>query len=249
MRIVSWNCNGALRKKLAAIDALQADVYVIQECENPEHSVKSYRNWAGDYLWIGISKNRGIGVFPKNGRNVVALDWYGSVEISAFKRANVKHSWNTNDLKLFLPFQIDSKFTVLGVWTKGSDAQIFAYMGQFWKYLQIHDADLSKLNTLIVGDFNSNAIWDKPDRWWSHTDVINELSQLGIESLYHHQSSEAQGSETAPTLYLHRKLEKPYHIDYAFMSKDLLPTSKMSIGKIDDWIPFSDHMPLTIEIG
>ena len=35
MKIISWNCNGALRNKFQHIAELEADIYIIQECEDP----------------------------------------------------------------------------------------------------------------------------------------------------------------------------------------------------------------------
>ena len=249
MKLVTWNCNGALRKKLKEIDSLGGDLLLIQECENPVFSTKHYREWAGNYLWLGSDKNKGIGVFPKNGTCVSALNWSGKFAIGGFNRSHCAHSWSTSDLKLFLPFKVNESLTILGVWTKGSDSEAFGYMGQFWKYLQIHDNDLAKPRTMIIGDFNSNAIWDKADRWWSHSGVIAELAQLNIHSLYHHIKGEAQGDESEPTFYLHRNSSKSYHIDYAFSSSDLLDSLDIKVGKPGDWLHISDHMPITVEVG
>ena len=64
MKIISWNCNGAFRKKYILLDSFNADILIIQECENPIESKDSeYKNWASNFLWIGDSKNQGIGVF------------------------------------------------------------------------------------------------------------------------------------------------------------------------------------------
>jgi exodeoxyribonuclease-3 len=249
MKILTWNCNGALRKKTAVADSLDADILIIQECEDPAESTNDYQAWAGNYLWVGSSKNRGLGVFPKNEHKVRSLGWNSSFQIDGLYSKSPSARWGTNDLELFLPFSVDDHYTIIGVWTKGHESHVFGYMGQFWKYLQLHRTDIPNKNTMIVGDFNSNSIWDKNDRWWNHSDVVAELSELNIESLYHYQYTEKQGKESVPTFFLNRKENKPYHIDYAFLSKDLLPHSQLTVGKREEWVSVSDHMPLCVKIS
>lgn len=244
MKIVTWNCSGGFRNKLEHIDKLKADILVIQECEDPSQSSKAYQEWAGSsYLWKGESKNKGIGVFAKNGNTVQLLDWSGSYAIEGLVSKSTTLEWSSKELRLFLPVLINEQFTLLGVWTKGGRDDVFGYMGQFWKFLQVHRRELSGQRTIIAGDFNSNVRWDKPDRWWNHTDVVNELGELGIQSLYHHTFGEEQGSESRPTFHLHRNLEKPYHIDYVFISKDMLGSSSLDMP-YGDWLSVSDHYPL-----
>lgn len=119
MEIISWNCGGGFRNKLVEINMLQADILIIQECEDPARSTKKYRDWAGDYLWAGETKNKGIGVFPKNGHSVKSLNWQGTFSLSRLTSKSKSLSWTSDSLKLFLPFSINDKIKVLGVWTKG----------------------------------------------------------------------------------------------------------------------------------
>lgn len=75
MKIVSWNCNGAFRKKYHALEDFNADILIIQECENPTDSTVQFKKWAGEnYLWVGNNKNKGLGIFSKNGLKLNKLN-------------------------------------------------------------------------------------------------------------------------------------------------------------------------------
>lgn len=239
MRIISWNCNGAFRKKFHLLDKFNADIIIIQECENPEKSIKTYKDWAGNFLWMGENKNKGIGLFVKNNNFIELLNW-------SDKNTNYKNE----TLESFLPCKINNEFILLAVWTKKANSEVFGYIGQFWKYLQLHKTKFINQKVIISGDFNSNVIWDKWDRWWNHSDVVNELEELNIKSLYHYLNNEEQGKENTPTFYLQRKLEKPYHIDYTFLSSTLIDKeTSFIIEDKDIWLTYSDHMPLIININ
>ena len=101
------------------------------------------------------------------------------------------------------------------------------------------------------GDLNSNVQWDEWDRWWNHSDVVRELEEINIHSLYHHIMGEGQGKESMPTLFMHRKVEKLYHIDYVFISKKLIGKNKnnIEVGDPELWLKYSDHMPIVFSVA
>ena len=146
-------------------------------------------------------------------------------------------------MKYFLPCSINNCFNLLGTWCHGANSPTFGYIGQLWKYLQLHKSKLGQC--AVIGDLNSNVIWDKWDRWWNHSDVVRELGELKIESLYHKYFNECPGKETRPTFYLHRNHQKAYHIDYIFGSDKFLNSlTLINIGEKDPWLGISDHMPV-----
>ncbi len=232
MKIITWNCNGAFRKKFENLLDINADILVIQECENPNESKdKKYTDWATNFLWLGDTKNKGLGVFANKNINLKKLNW-----TDIYQGDRVKH---------FLPCSINDKIELIAVWTHQNNSPNFRYIGQLWKYLQIHKGKMK--NSIIAGDFNSNAIWDEWDRWWNHSDVVKELSAKGIESLYHTFTKEEQGKESCPTFYLHRNLLKPYHIDYCFASTKLTDKLKnITVEPFEKWKHLSDHSPIII---
>ncbi|WP_439488863.1 hypothetical protein [Algoriphagus sp.] len=158
--------------------------------------------------------------------------------------------WSNNYIdhcvKHFLPCQINENMQLLAVWAHSNNSPTFGYIGQFWKYLQLHK---SKFNEIIIaGDFSSSTKWDQWDRWWNHSDVIRELKEINIESFYHLYFYERSGKEQQPTFFLQINLQKPYHIDYVFGSsffKNKL--NKVEIGKIEEWLLLSDHLPMFCE--
>lgn len=235
LKIVTWNCNGALRRKFNLIDELDADIYVIQECENPlETGNSNYIEWAKNHLWIGDSKNKGLGVFAKNGVKLTPLNWTNQYE--------------GNSVKHFLPCYVNSEFELIAVWTHYNKSPTYGYIGQFWKYFQLHKLKFN--NSLIIGDFNSNSIWDKPKRAWNHSEVVKELEKLNITSFYHSLGQESQGNELQPTFFLQKNLDKPYHIDYIFGSPEFRKKlEKIELGKVEDWIKYSDHLPMICEFS
>ena len=227
LRLVTWNCNGALRKKWRTLEPLDADVLIVQECEDPERSKDAaYLEWSGNYLWVGSTKNKGIGVFVRDGLTIDACHL------------------EFEPLKQFLPCIIDG-IPLLAVWTQFADSPTFSYIGQLWKFLQSHKMFLDHEQAIVIGDMNSNVRWDKWDRWWNHSDVVRELSELGLRSAYHEFLNAKQGLEPDPTFYLHRNLAKAYHIDYAFLGNRWL-IEDVIVGPHEIWLRESDHMPLSI---
>lgn len=226
---MTWNCNGAFRKKWGRISALDPDIVVIQECEDPSQvRDPAYLDWASNYLWAGPTKNKGIGVFAKTCIALTAVP----LEL--------------NPLELFLPCIVDGRWPLLATWTRHANSSSFRYIGQLWQFLQIHPAFMNHPEAMLIGDLNSNAIWDKEHRFSSHSDVVRELSGLGLQSSYHAHFKEEQGRESKATFFLQRRLVRPYHIDYAFFGTAWTVVN-VAIGGTEEWLTESDHMPMVVD--
>ena len=68
MRIVVWNANMAVRKKLDALTALAPDLAIVSECE----STVPTRDGVS-FAWVGRNPHKGLGIFAF-GDYHVALD-------------------------------------------------------------------------------------------------------------------------------------------------------------------------------
>jgi endonuclease/exonuclease/phosphatase family metal-dependent hydrolase len=229
LTICTWNCNGALRRKLAQIDCMDADILIIQECEDPARSLDTaYRSWAGEnYAWTGDSAGKGLGLFPR--RNL----------------ANGPLLWK-QDARFFLPRQVQG-VPVCAVWAHRSTGKGRNYIGQISQALDSRAKWLSDPACIFAGDFNSSAIWDRPRKSWGHTPTMKRLEGMGLQSAYHTHHNVAHGDEIHPSFFLQRNLAKPYHLDYILTGK-AWRIGAFRIGAPEEWLAYSDHMPLLAEL-
>jgi exonuclease III len=154
------------------------------------------------------------------------------------------------DLKLIIPVAVTGgqyDFNLFAIWANNPNDPDGQYVEQVWKALHHYDKKLKKNKTILIGDFNSNTIWDRKYREGNHSDVVKRLEEKGIFSCYHSVHKQIQGKEKHPTFYLYKHRDKPYHLDYCFASTDLIDKiQSVETGEYDFWKQYSDHMPLIV---
>ncbi|WP_037546685.1 endonuclease/exonuclease/phosphatase family protein [Spirochaeta lutea] len=232
MKILTWNCNGAFRKKIRNIDVSKIDILIIQECENPD-MVKfedDFYNAFEHRLWVGDTKNKGLGVYSRN----------------RIKKIDIDNKHHGRKLKHFIAFADHNEQKYLAAWTHKNDCAAFQYIGQLYLLMEKNQEFIK--NSIILGDLNSNTIWDEWDRWWNHSDIVKILTVYGIKSVYHVMNNEEQGKESQPTFFHRKDLLKSYHIDYIFSPQKLIENTRdFKIIKEDNLTEMSDHLALEWE--
>lgn len=236
MRLITWNCQGAFRKKADIVLTQKPDILVVQECEHPDKLVfSSTTQRPNDFLWFGDNKHKGLGVFS-----------YCAYKFQLFDN-------HKEDLKIISPISVTGgqvDFTLFAIWANNRNDPDGRYIEQVWKAVNHYDKLLNSERTILTGDFNSNKIWDRGHRIGNHSAVVEKLAEKNIFSIYHKLLKHEQGKEKHPTFFLHRKKDKPYHIDYCFASKELYDTvENIEIGTYENWIAYSDHTPLILNFG
>ena len=234
MKIISWNCNMAFRRKAEMILKYNPDILIVPECESNERlNFSMFSNSPNNILWFGKNQNKGLGIFSYSDYEIKLQEWY-----------------NPN-FKTIVPLAVKNKleeFILFAIWAYNPEDEKYKYIGQVWKAINYYKEYLDFEKVFLIGDFNSNTIWDKPRRVGNHSSVVQFLEERNIYSLYHQYYKEKQGQENQPTLFMYRHKDKSYHIDYCFASKYFMNKIKcMTIGQHCDWNKMSDHMPIIAE--
>jgi len=217
----------AFRKKAEYILPFEPDILIVPECEHPDKLIfPSGVKQPNDFLWYGVNEHKGLGVFSYSDYKVRLLEVHDP------------------EIKTILPISVTGgsfDFTMFAIWAGQG------YIRQVWKALHSYEQLIDSKNTMLIGDFNSNTIWDKKHSNQTHSGMVEELKVKGIVSAYHHHHQMEQGKESHPTLSMFRHRDKPYHIDYCFASSDFIDRlAEVEVGVYDDWHKYSDHTPLII---
>ena len=224
----------AFRKKAELVLQYEPDLMIVPECEHPAKlkfpaSVKL----PTDIVWYGDNPNKGLGVFS-----------YGEYKLQLL------HEHDPN-LKTIIPMSVTGgamDFTLFAIWANNPGDKGNPYVGQIWKAIHCYDDLIRTEKTMMAGDFNSNSIWDKPRRIGNHTTLVNKLDEKQIGSVYHRHFGHPHGEEEHATFNLYKNLNKPYHLDYCFVSNDLMQKLKrVEIGQHKHWTQHSDHLPLIVD--
>lgn len=224
MRIISWNCAMAARKKISRVLELQPDLLILQECSRADIAAAG----AKFSYWIGRNSNKGLGVLGFGDHDFVVDDSF------------------RDDLTWFIPLRVDS-ISILAVWASRTTKQ-HGYVRETHKALDYFEEFLRARPSVMIGDFNSNTVWDKLHPGRSHSDMVRRLAEIGLESIYHTTHGVEHGLETDSTFYFYRKPERGYHIDYAFASRELLNAAQIEILPGEEWLGMSDHVPVVVDL-
>jgi hypothetical protein len=227
MRLVTWNCcRGTYSTKVPLLDSLVADIAVIQECARPVAESETS-------LWFGDNPRQGIAVRTSDQYQIRALPTAADVP------------------KFVFPVEVvgPESFSLLAVWSKGK--QSFRYVMGVVKAVEAYRDLIEASPTVLIGDFNSNAIWDTwHPRDLNHSALVALLSHLGIVSSYHFFFGESHGAETRPTCYFLWNEHRPYHVDYCFIPRSWASRIQLvEVGSYDAWRQYSDHRPLLVDIA
>jgi exonuclease III len=228
MKLITWNCQGAFRKKEHIILELLPDILIVQECEHPERLVFNSKQ-PNDFLWFGDNQHKGLGVFS-----------FSSLKLKLLNEHN-------STFKTIVPILVTGgnfDFTLFAIWANNPEDKYHKYIEQVWRAINFYDQIISD-SSIFIGDFNSNKIWDRKHRKGNHSDVVDFLATKNIHSIYHTLLDQEQGKETHPTFFLQRNKDKPYHIDYCFASNKMIDRiQNFEIGDFESWIVHSDHLPV-----
>lgn len=218
------------RDKVDVIAPYDADIVVVPESERRERLASADLSAWPHREWIGDLDHKGLLVMSKEQYPFSVLESYDE------------------SLRYILPLKFEGAgdLMLLAVWTQRDPGG--HYLPGLAEAIERYLPETG--DAVVIGDFNSNTIWDHLHRRSvTHSRIVQRLDEAGLVSVYHHLTGEAQGKETVATHAFRRDPGNTFHIDYCFATERLLgPGASVTIPPVEDWIKCSDHGPLVVDL-
>ena len=250
MKIISWNVNGlrAIYKKgfWEWFEKIKADIVCLQETKIQEEQLsldlvrlKNYSSFFNSASKKGYS---GVGVFSKKSPLVVKR----KLGLDRF-----------DDEGRFLELQYP-EFTLINLYLPhgGRQKENLAYKLKVYQSLFKYLQKMNKQKLILIGDFNiahqeidlarpkqnkKNIMFTPKER-----EQIDKLVELGFTDSFRKFHKDDGHYTWWPYFANARQRNLGWRIDYAFVSKKLVPNLKKSF--ILSLVQGSDHCPIGIEI-
>ena len=226
LQIVTWNCpNKSLEQAIQIIEkniGKRPDILVIQEINEP------VMDSSNSCCVFQKSSNKGVVIVSFNGYTLE------------------KYTMNEDVPDFFIPVKINGPvfFNLLAVWTQKTPKYIESVQTAINSYQNF----LKSASSVVLGDFNSNSVWDYKYRKFNHSIMVKELNErFDLVSSYHSGTGFEQGKEKHPTLYWRWNKDSQFHIDYCFVPK-MWQVESVEIGTFEKWSEYSDHCPLIVDL-
>jgi exonuclease III len=223
MRLATWNCQTGLESNWGAVEALDADVLVVQEC-GPEtrEQVAAQDGWTCEPQPGGYGK--GLAILARSPYKIETREpsepFFVSTVISGPER-----------------------FRFVGFWAMTPKFTGYSYTRQATRMIEQLPDD--GLPTVVAGDFNAS----KSQR---HLRNVRRLADLGLVSAYHaYHDLDHSAAEVHPTSYFQWQESRPHHMDFVFVPMKWRIRA-VEVGTFKDYSQLgglSDHVPVVVSVS
>ena len=232
MRIVAWNLRSGTDAKWDHLVGLRPDVAILPEVSRAPKRLQAdlFGSEPPFWHWVGANPAKGLAVATWGSRS-------GTLAAEPGGRWSVGVRWG--------------KVVVLGIWSCPTN-------GRYWleveRSLEAHVRWLARRgqHAIVAGDFNVEMRVGSERRSAGMSRLFSRFAELGLISAYHHQRGQPFGLADEPTYYHYGHRERPFHIDFCFLSKGLLERlQSVEVGSYETWIEsgLSDHVPVVVTLA
>jgi exodeoxyribonuclease III len=235
LRIVTWNCNMALRHKFEALLSLRPDVAIIQECAEPDGDTdRGWRPAYHDADWIGFNAQKGLGIFT-----------FGDLTLR-------RHAAYAERFSLYLPVEISGpcRFNLLGVWVADARKIPPGATNDPLRAIGFYRPFLATAPAVVAGDFNRlPQQMSTRSKEYPGASVVEMLADARLVNA-DTAMSDASGQDALHRTHYHqRHSSRGFVVDYLYIpAAERTRLTAFEVGDPHDWLRWSDHVPLVAEV-